>query len=431
MINPFIKHIFRYFGILFILCIIAIIVVTILKKYENRCYVFKDLQNAEISQSNNCHHLVMDNFNPKQHNTQLKNFLKDNTKLIEININVQNTLNDIDNNIKSHSDLSLTHIITGLENINLPLTDLSLQGLIISDQSATSLANALKKNKILITLTLNYRYLSNTGTKSLADALKTNTALTTLTLHGNDIGDPGTKSLADALRENTTLTTIYLYSNSIGVSGAAILADALKKNTALTTLDLYDNNIADAGAKSLADALRENTTLESLRLYRNNINNPGAGSLADALKTNTALTTLDLDKNNIGDDGAGSLADALRENTTLESLYLGNNNIGDAGAKSFADALETCNRTLTRITFDPHDKYGNTSSSISLDIKQNIEKYIKRNDSWFLLSKKNKCIDKNTIKIGFGYYILLFLLGGFIIYSILRKIFTKNKKFFN
>ena len=77
-------------------------------------------------------------------------------------------------------------------------------------------------------------------------------------------GDKEAAILAEALKKNTTLTSISLFENKIGDVGAASLAAALEKNSTLTSLDLYDNEIGDVGAVSLTAALEKNYALEVL-----------------------------------------------------------------------------------------------------------------------------------------------------------------------
>ncbi|KAF9556568.1 hypothetical protein EC968_008173 [Mortierella alpina] len=259
---------------------------------------------------------------------------------------------------------------------NSTLTSLSLESNAIGDDGATALAEALKTNSTLDTLdlrgntiwfkgllaflellqtnstltTLDLRTnkIGDSVAQALAESLKTDKTLTTLDLQHNSIGDHGAKELAEALRTNSTLTTLNLYSNSIGGDGAKELAEVVKTNSTLITLNLQYNSIGDDGANALAEALRTNSTLTSLNLHSDNIEGEGAKALAEALKTNSTLSTLDLQDNKIGDDGAKALAEALKTNSTLTALNLQDNKIGDNGANALAEALKT-NSSLTKL----------------------------------------------------------------------------------
>ena len=79
-----------------------------------------------------------------------------------------------------------------------------------------------------------------------------------------DSGDEGATRLAEALRVNCTLRTLTLQFNNIGERGARAVARALESNATLTALCLYGNRVRDAGATALAEALRVNKTLGSV-----------------------------------------------------------------------------------------------------------------------------------------------------------------------
>ena len=65
---------------------------------------------------------------------------------------------------------------------------------------------------------------------------------------GNGIGDDGAKAIAEALKVNPVLTTLSIWGNKIGAEGAKAIAEALKVNAVLTSLDLMANSIGDDGA---------------------------------------------------------------------------------------------------------------------------------------------------------------------------------------
>ncbi|KAF8991910.1 hypothetical protein BGZ52_013006, partial [Haplosporangium bisporale] len=52
--------------------------------------------------------------------------------------------------------------------------------------------------------------MGNNGAQALAEALKTNSTLTTLTLYSNWIKDDGAQALSEARKINSTLTTLNL-----------------------------------------------------------------------------------------------------------------------------------------------------------------------------------------------------------------------------
>ena len=144
----------------------------------------------------------------------------------------------------------------------------------------------------------------------LAQALRVNTSVKTLTLSDNPLGDEGARALAEMLggngaessgTVNTTLEHVDLSDCNIQPVGAQHLAQALCVNTSVKTLDLSLNPLRDEGAKALAEMLggngaessgTVNTTLEHVDLSLCRIGSVGAQHLAQALCVNTSVKTL-------------------------------------------------------------------------------------------------------------------------------------------
>jgi Ran GTPase-activating protein (RanGAP) involved in mRNA processing and transport len=98
--------------------------------------------------------------------------------------------------------------------------------------------------------------------------LTSRNALTSLNLNKNGIRDESATALAELIKKSTTLTSLSLNHNDIGNKGATIIFNALKENTTLTSLNFYGNDIDEEGIFILAEALKENSALTSLSLFR-------------------------------------------------------------------------------------------------------------------------------------------------------------------
>ncbi|XP_061256984.1 NLR family CARD domain-containing protein 3 isoform X3 [Bos javanicus] len=229
--------------------------------------------------------------------------------------------------------------------INRTLASLSLQSNRIRDDGARSMAEALATNRTLSVLQFSSNSIGDGGAKALAEALMVNQGLKSLDLQSNSISDPGVAALMGALCTNQTLLSLNLRENSISPEGAQDLARALRTNSTLKSLDLTANLLHDQGAQAVAEAVRENRTLTSLHLQWNFIQAGAAKALGQALQLNTSLTSLDLQENAIGDEGASAVASALKVNTVLTALYLQVASIGAPGAQALGEALAV-NRTL-------------------------------------------------------------------------------------
>jgi hypothetical protein len=130
------------------------------------------------------------------------------------------------------------------------------------------------------------------GASALADALKVNKSLTSINLDYNQIGAEGASALADALKMNRTLKSINLCVNAIGNEGASALADALKVNTAVTTINLRYNRIGNEGALTLADPLKVNTSVTCINLDNNATDGPNRARLSALIARNKRLRHL-------------------------------------------------------------------------------------------------------------------------------------------
>ena len=74
--------------------------------------------------------------------------------------------------------------------------------------------------------------------------LKANATLTSLDLSHNRLGGGSlewARALADSLRDNGTLLSLSLASNNVGVRACAVLAAGLEANKGLYSLDLSNN----------------------------------------------------------------------------------------------------------------------------------------------------------------------------------------------
>eukprot|EP00808_Paulinella_micropora_P021553 g62136.t1 len=176
----------------------------------------------------------------------------------------------------------------------------------------------------------------------LAEFLKVNKVLHTLSLDSNKIGDDGAKEIAAALKVNQSIKRIYIQGDWIPVASfrdgkttnmdlsrkgynelsAIIIASLLTVNTSLATLVLYKNMIGDAGAAAIAKALQVNKTLTSLSLSYNGIGDTGTKAIGEALRVNQTLRELNLRFNKIGDDGANAIGEALKVNQSIKRIYI-------------------------------------------------------------------------------------------------------------
>ena len=99
-----------------------------------------------------------------------------------------------------------------------------------------------------------------------AKSFKTCLNLTDLNLYYNGMSEAGATSIAEAIKGNKILTNLDLSDNGMSEAGATSIAEVIKFNKTLTNLNLCSNGISDAGTTSIAKAIKVNKTLTNLNL---------------------------------------------------------------------------------------------------------------------------------------------------------------------
>ncbi|XP_067854048.1 NLR family CARD domain-containing protein 3-like isoform X2 [Heptranchias perlo] len=179
----------------------------------------------------------------------------------------------------------------------------------------TAVANLLSYHTAIETLELDGCKAGASGFQRLESVLS---RVKTLSLEGNMLEDEGAESIANALKSKMCrIEILRLKQNSIGEKGAAQIAEALKTNSSLKTLGLRANTVRAKGARSMAEALEINTTLRVLGLQFNKIKDEGAMYMAQAVKRNRSLVELRILVNNISNDGKERLKNASHKNPNL------------------------------------------------------------------------------------------------------------------
>lgn len=177
------------------------------------------------------------------------------------------------------------------------------------------------------------------GAAAIANALRSNTSLESLSLRNNEIGSQGAAALSDALQHNSTLRRLDLSCNLIRNTGVIKIAKALSKNSTLKSLDVHDNEIDDGGGRALAEMLSVNNNLEYLALGDNFVGAAATKAIALSIAGNRSLRILSLYDNPIGPDGAFALAAALVSNIVLRELDVRQCFIGDSGVRAVWSSL--------------------------------------------------------------------------------------------
>jgi hypothetical protein len=155
---------------------------------------------------------------------------------------------------------------------------------------------------------------STRGCEYLAQALRRDTVkLAYLSLDFNCIGDEGVTMLAEGLKYNKDLSTLSLGYCKIGPAGGCIIGDQVIKCATLKRLRLPGNRIMEPGIEAIARNLGKTTSLMELDVSDNSIG-PGLNvltALCEGLRTNASMQELNFEHNALSIEGAILLRDTL------------------------------------------------------------------------------------------------------------------------
>jgi len=165
---------------------------------------------------------------------------------------------------------------------------------------------------------------SKEGCNALAEGLKSNRVVKSISLPCNSISDEGYKLLAENLKANQALTSIDFSGCSFEDFIWEALAESLKTHQALKSIDLSNcDRINDEGCKALAEILKTNQVLASINLSGARVASRGYKALAEGVQGNQTLTSLDLSGNKVKGDGIETLIEMVQGNTSLFNLGSG------------------------------------------------------------------------------------------------------------
>jgi Ran GTPase-activating protein (RanGAP) involved in mRNA processing and transport len=195
---------------------------------------------------------------------------------------------------------SFTILANGLKE-NACLKELKLRSLAgLSDDHVGEILTALKNHPTLESLDLSFNHCRNVGNLAefLVDERK---SIRELCLGYQNLWQApkfDVRGLAQALRTNTTLKTLSLSRNKLTDADARLLAEGLHDNSTLESLDVRENKLSDDGIVALANAAEESGTgLRRLSVIKNPFRMKGALALLSAVRENLNLVHLEIAEN--------------------------------------------------------------------------------------------------------------------------------------
>jgi len=240
--------------------------------------------------------------------------------------------------------------------INQRITSLSLVGNNIGPKGGEYLLTAIRDSKTIRTLNLSQNRLgyraAHLGAATIGSLMKLlllrNDKITEIILRENRISDSDMTDIADGLIENSTLQSIDLSYNELGPRGGDAVGHVLRRNSELKSIDIGWNLLRHQGTMSvIKDGLAETNVLRSICLAWNGISDEGGVLLGQVIRDNSSLESIDVSHNRIGPNGAASLAMGIKTNVTLKILILSDNPLRDTGAASIVRAIRDNNSLQT------------------------------------------------------------------------------------
>ncbi len=256
--------------------------------------------------------------------------------------------------------------IDDLQKVLNDFTNLDLTTLIIIDKDFELLAQALKNNKTITSLTISFKsgvmmelskvlqdnetiknvvleggdVITEPEMYMLKEGLDKNKSVTNLSISGAKIPFESFEILCDIIGLSKTIATLVLNDNGLSDGHFILLAQVLKNNETITNLSLCGcDEIEDEGLLALVQILENNSRIKTLNLSDNDLTGERFEFLAQMLEENSAITTLNLSGNGITDEDILRLVKVLEVNTQITSINLSRNEITDKGAALLMDFI--------------------------------------------------------------------------------------------
>ena len=225
-----------------------------------------------------------------------------------------------------------------LEVLDLSYTNVTLKETADNILIVVSSSNEIKQ------LWLEGNNLSSQSITTMANALKKCRKLLVLSLRNNNICDGEGDVLSEALSGKSNLQQLYLGNNQLEDRGVIKMTEALNTIHGLLTLDLMNNNISEVAADALATVITSCRLLEQLYLGDNKLRSTGAIKIAIAIQQaacRSTLRVLDLSNNGIGSDErvADEISRAVGNTELLTVLILDDNALSVDGLLKITRSL--------------------------------------------------------------------------------------------
>lgn len=200
----------------------------------------------------------------------------------------------------------------------MTFSELCCRGCEIRDSYLDLFCTLLAENNRLSVLDLSCNPIGNHGCGIIANSLKVNKGLKTLSLENCRMTGVGLNELFHALTMNSTLQSLDLSNCKISDSDIEHMWKNLNNCAGLTGLNLASNEISDFGMKKLMMGLEGNNSLETLNIEWNKMTEKSVDSLLLMAKSNSTLRYLCLCGNDVSFESLQRVRACRSENRNFD-----------------------------------------------------------------------------------------------------------------
>eukprot|EP00889_Picochlorum_renovo_P003979 jgi/Picre1/31009/NNA_006367.t1 len=204
------------------------------------------------------------------------------------------------------------------------------------DSGAMSIAKIIERCPLLEDFKMASSRVGEEGGKAIADALAVcGHAMVRIDLHDNPLTDESAESLAKAIKSHPCLKALNLNDIAMEDPGIQIIAESLCavsktiEHLELELNSITENELEDDGALEIAKSLLGLKKLEVVDMRTNQIGRGGAVALAKACVTIPSVKELLLDDNEISEAGVDALVEVLKKGKKEDILGSLEDNLAD------------------------------------------------------------------------------------------------------
>ncbi len=231
-------------------------------------------------------------------------------------LRINKSINDLILKNIIYGNFSFENLSNCLIDSEIHIINLNLSNNYITKKGIELICNSLKVNRKLKSISFDYCGIRSEGICKIFGSLNQNknSQIYYISVEGNLFDEDSAFSLSDLLKTNKIIKNLVLKNCKINTEIGKIIFKSLKKENEIYILDISSNNIKDEALDDLAYSLRENTKLNFLHLNSNEFSDSGILKICESLKSNLnfQLKVIDIGEMNISQNISEELEELLQ-----------------------------------------------------------------------------------------------------------------------